>query len=62
MAAPIPEVEPPASHDTLDPDAMTDHHPPCPCCGGRMIIVEVFARGARTTRPALRCRDQDVIR
>lgn len=20
--------------------------PPCPCCGGRMIVVEVFERGA----------------
>src|SRR5262249_9988642 len=25
----------------VDPDK-----PPCPCCGGRMIIIEVFARGA----------------
>ena len=21
--------------------------PPCPCCGGRMILIEVFARGVR---------------
>jgi hypothetical protein len=42
----MPEVDPPAAHDTADPDATTDHRPPCPCCGGRMIIVEVFARGA----------------
>jgi hypothetical protein len=20
--------------------------PPCPCCGGRMILIEVFARGS----------------
>ena len=20
--------------------------PPCPCCGGRMIVIEVFERGA----------------
>jgi hypothetical protein len=33
---------------TADPDAMLDHRPPCPCCGGRMVIVEVFARGAST--------------
>ena len=30
--------------------------PACPCCGGRMIIIEVFARGAtpwhRPTSPA----------
>jgi Putative transposase/Transposase zinc-binding domain len=29
-------------------DASIDHDskPACPCCGGRMIIIEVFARGA----------------
>jgi putative transposase len=40
MLASMPEVEPPpAAQDTADPDATTDHRPPCPCCGGRMIIV-----------------------
>ena len=51
MAAPMAEVEPPAVRDTADPDATTDHRPPCPCCGGRMIIVEVFARGAAPRGP-----------
>ena len=51
MAAPIAEADPPAVHDTADPDATTDHRPPCPCCGGRMIIVEVFARGAAPRGP-----------
>jgi len=51
IAAPIPQVEPSASHDTVDPDAITDHRPPCPCCGGRMILVEVFARGAAPRGP-----------
>jgi hypothetical protein len=51
MAAPLAEVDPPAVHDTADPDATTDHRPPCPCCGGRMIIVEVFARGAAPRGP-----------
>src|SRR6516165_3406488 len=51
MAAPMAEVDPPALHDTADPDATTDHRPPCPCCGGRMIIVEVFARGAAPRGP-----------
>jgi hypothetical protein len=51
MAAPMPEVDPPAPAHTADPDAMTDHRPPCPCCGGRMIIVEVFARGAQPRGP-----------
>jgi hypothetical protein len=41
----VPAFEPPAAHDTADPDATRDHRPPCPCCGGRMIIVEVFGRG-----------------
>jgi hypothetical protein len=24
---------------------------PCPCCGGRMIIIEVFARGCESKHP-----------
>ncbi len=51
MAAPMPGGDPPAAHDTADPDAPPDHRPPCPCCGGRMIIVEVFARGAAPRGP-----------
>jgi hypothetical protein len=51
IGAPIPQVEPPAAHDAADPDATTDHRPPCPCCGGRMIIVEIFARGAAPRGP-----------
>jgi hypothetical protein len=52
MTAPIPEVNPPAAHDTADMDAgATDHRPACPCCGGRMIIVEVFARGGSPRGP-----------
>jgi len=51
MADPMPAVNPPAANDTVDPDAMTDHRPPCPCCGGRMIIVEVLARGSAPRGP-----------
>jgi hypothetical protein len=51
MAAPMAEVDPAAVHDTADPDATTDHRPPYPCCGGRMIIVEVFARGGAPRGP-----------
>jgi hypothetical protein len=51
MAAPLLEVNPPAAHDTVDPDAITDHRLPCPCCGGRMMIVEVFARGGTLRGP-----------
>jgi hypothetical protein len=45
MAAPMPTVDPQPANDTADPDAITSHRPLCPCCGGCMIIVEVFARG-----------------
>src|SRR5262249_24134964 len=51
MATPSPEADPPAVPDPADPDATTDHRPPCPCCGGRMIIVQVFARGAAPRGP-----------
>ena len=49
IAAPMRQVDP--VHHTADPDATTDHRPPCPCCGGRMIIVEVFARAAAPRGP-----------
>ena len=51
MAAPMAEVEPPVVQDTAAPDATIDHRPPCPCCGGRVTIVEVFARGASPRGP-----------
>jgi hypothetical protein len=51
IAAPMAQVDPPAVHDTADPRTTTDHRPPCPCCGGRMLIVEVFARGAAPRGP-----------
>jgi hypothetical protein len=45
-------MDPPVAHDTVDRDvATTDHRPPCPCCGGRMIIVEVFAHGGAPRGP-----------
>jgi hypothetical protein len=41
---------PPAAAETEATEAATADEPrilprPCPCCGGRMIIVETFARG-----------------
>jgi hypothetical protein len=51
IAAPMPEVEPQAAQDTAGPDAASDHRPPCPCCGGRMMIVEVFGRGGAPRGP-----------
>ncbi|HEY2530068.1 MAG TPA: transposase, partial [Xanthobacteraceae bacterium] len=51
IAAPMPKAEQPAAQDTTDPDATTDHRSPCPCCGGRMIIVEIFAPGGAPRGP-----------
>jgi hypothetical protein len=51
IAAPMTAVEPPADDNAADPHGIPDHRPPCPCCGGRMIIVEVFARGAAPRGP-----------
>src|SRR5258707_5264286 len=51
MAAPMPEVKPPAAQDTAGPDATSDYRPPCPCCCGRMMIVEVFGRGGAPRGP-----------
>jgi hypothetical protein len=43
IAIPVPLIDPPAD-DEADLTANADHRPPCPCCGGRMIIVETFER------------------
>jgi hypothetical protein len=45
--------EPPMERDQTTRAAAvpTDHHPPCPCCGGRMIIVETFERGGGPRDP-----------
>ena len=51
IAVRSPEVAPPAAQDAADPDAAADHRPSCPCCGGRMIIVEVFGRGGTPRGP-----------
>jgi hypothetical protein len=53
ITAPLPSIDPSTEHD--DPDVATgaaaDHRPPCPCCGGRMIIVESFGRGGAPRAP-----------
>jgi hypothetical protein len=51
MAALLPVVDPPAAHDTGDLHSTTDHRPLCPCCGGRMIIVEAFVRDGAPRGP-----------
>ena len=41
-------VVPPVTTDTLvDPDV----RPPCPCCGGSMVVVETFERWCRSRAP-----------
>ena len=51
IAAPSEAVDPPTAHDTTDPRDPPDHRPPCPCCGGRMLIVESFGRGGSPRGP-----------
>ena len=44
------EVQPTPAKDTAQVEPTTPT--PCPCCGGRMILIEVFERGAMpVTRP-----------
>src|SRR5262249_38354171 len=40
LAGPKPQSQP------ADRDATDHNQPACPCCGGRMIIIETFPRGA----------------
>ena len=53
IAMPVPSMDPPVEHDDADPAAgiAANHRPPCPCCGGRMIIVEIFDRGGVPRAP-----------
>jgi hypothetical protein len=55
LAAPQPEPEGKGSGGNTEPTAPTDWRPPCPCCGGRMIIVETFERSCRPRAPPSSC-------
>jgi hypothetical protein len=44
-------VAPPALADA--PDEPDDFRPPCPCCGGRMVVIETFGRWCRPRAPPL---------
>ena len=58
LAVPQPKVECRGTGDA-DAAAPTDWRPPCPCCGGRMVIIETFERGATPALRHRRHREQD---
>src|SRR5262249_6933741 len=43
LAVPVPAQEPDTSQAATDQNRAR----PCPCCGGRMIIIETFERGSQ---------------
>lgn len=49
LARELLNVAAPPDDDT--PDEPDDFRPPCPCCGGRMIIIEMFERWRRPRGP-----------
>ena len=51
LAVPAPQKEP--AQESNGADAPSVHARPCPCCGGRMLIIETFQRGTEPKyRPA----------
>ena len=42
LARELLSVPPPASDDV--PEEPLDVRPPCPCCGGHMVVIEIFER------------------
>jgi hypothetical protein len=49
LARELLAVAPPPDDET--PEEPLDVRPPCPCCGGRMIIIEAFARWRQPRAP-----------
>jgi Putative transposase/Transposase zinc-binding domain len=41
----------PARTENEDAASPPDLRPPCPCCGGRMVIIEIFRQGPRARAP-----------
>jgi hypothetical protein len=54
LAVPKPQSENAAGDAADSNEPQTASHP-CPCCGGRMIVIEIFERGCSPrTRPVIR--------
>ena len=49
LARELLAVAPPS--DDEEQEGSADTRPPCPCCGGRMIVVETFARWSQPRAP-----------
>ncbi len=49
LARKLLDVAAPPDDDT--PGEPDDYRPPCPCCGGRMIVIEVFERWKQPRGP-----------
>ena len=49
LARQLLEVAPQPANDNTDEPV--DHRPPCPCCGGRMIVIETFERWQQPRAP-----------
>ena len=49
LARKLLDVAAPPDDDT--PGEPDDYRPPCPCCGGRMVIIETFARWKQPRGP-----------
>lgn len=50
LLAVAPKLEPTMKAEDAEPNP-PDHCPPCPCCGGRMSIIEIVARAYRSRGP-----------
>jgi putative transposase len=49
LARELLNVAPPTEDDT--PEEPADVRPPCPCCGGRMVVIERFERWCQPRAP-----------
>ena len=59
LAVPMLPIDAIKAASTKADEPQTPEHP-CPCCGGRMIIIETFERGCSPQyRPTARTRNQD---